>query len=203
MRRVKGVVETRRWVNDVRLDHLYTDLLELLMASFDKAFAHTFENEGGMQTTKVTGDRGGQTCCGIARKYHHDWAGWAYVDRGENPPMFLVKTFYGEKFWSPIRGNEIKSQGIAFALFDFGVNAGSSVAVKLMQSVLGLVVDGKVGPKTLEALNKADREQTLMAFTLAAIARYHVICMKDRTQTKFLLGWVGRALRLLEGAKDE
>lgn len=117
--------------------------------------------------------------------------------------MFLVKTFYGEKFWSPIRGNEIKSQGLAFALFDFGVNAGSAVAVKLMQTVLGLVADGKVGPKTLEALNKADREQTLMAFTLAAIARYRAICMKDRTQTKFLLGWVGRALRLLEGAKDE
>lgn len=174
-----------------------------MMANFDKAFAHTFENEGGMKTTKVTGDRGGQTCCGISRKFHPSWAGWTYVDRGEDPPMFLVKTFYGEKFWSPIRGNEIKSQGLAFALFDFGVNAGSTVAVKLMQTVLGLEADGKVGPKTLEALNKADREQTLMAFTLAAIARYHAICMKDRTQTKFLLGWVGRVLRLLEGAKDE
>lgn len=173
------------------------------MANFDKAFEHTFENEGGMQTTKVTGDRGGETCCGISRRFHPSWAGWTYVDRGENPPMSLVKAFYGEKFWTPIRGSEIKSQALAFALFDFGVNAGSTVAIKLMQVVLGATPDGKVGPNTLRALNAAELDHTLMAFTLAAIVRYRDICNKDRTQTKFLLGWVNRALRLLEGARDE
>jgi hypothetical protein len=33
-----------------------------------------------------------------------------------------------------------------------------------------------------------------MAFTLAKIARYRDIVRKDKTQLKFLVGWINRAL---------
>jgi lysozyme family protein len=55
--------------------------------------------------------------------------------------------------------------------------------------------DGRFGPVTLQALNAIDPATFIPAFTLAKIARYRDIVSKDRTQLKFLLGWLNRALQ--------
>jgi lysozyme family protein len=106
----------------------------------------------------------------------------------------LVREFYKVNFWDRVRGDEIKDQAIAETIFNFGVNTGVSVAIKLAQLIVGVTPDGTIGPKTIERLNICTAEKFLPAYALAKIQRYVDICMKDRSQSKFLLGWVRRSL---------
>ena len=86
-------------------------------------------------------------------------------------------------------------------VFDFAVNAGVSVAVKLAQVVAGVTPDGKAGPKTVAALSAVDSEHFKLAYTVAKIARYAAIANRDPSQKQFMLGWTNRALKVLEDAK--
>jgi lysozyme family protein len=169
------------------------------MADFNPAFEKMLKDEGGFQLTDIPGDRGGQTYAGIARKPNPGWAGWQFIDRkdfGSATP--LVREFYKSNFWDRVRGDDITNQAIAETIFNFAVNTGVGVASKLAQLIVGTTPDGAIGPKTLERLNICTAEKFLPAYTLAKIQRYVNICMKDRSQSKFLLGWVRRSL---EGLK--
>jgi lysozyme family protein len=165
------------------------------MADFDPAFARMMANEGGYALTDIPGDKGGQTYAGIARKRWPDWEGWRQVDAGETPDTHLVRYFYRDNFWKAIHGDAINAQGIAETLFDFAVNAGPATAVKLAQIVVGAQPDGVIGPKTLTRLNAVDPQFFRAAFALAKIARYRDIVTRDRSQGKFLLGWINRTLK--------
>ena len=169
------------------------------MADFNPAFEKMIHDEGGYQLTNIPGDRGGQTYAGIARKPNPDWAGWEFVDRkdfGSATP--LVREFYKLHFWDRVRGDDVTNQAIAETIFNFAVNTGVGVASKLAQLIVGTTPDGAIGPKTVERLNICTAEKFLPAYALAKIQRYVNICMKDRSQSKFLLGWTRRSL---EGLK--
>jgi lysozyme family protein len=169
------------------------------MADFNPAFERMIHDEGGFQLTNIPGDRGGQTYAGIARNANPNWAGWQHIDRkdfGSATP--LVREFYKLRFWDRVRGDDITNQAIAETIFNFAVNTGVGVASKLAQLIVGTTPDGAIGPKTVERLNICTAEKFLPAYALAKIQRYVNICMKDRSQSKFLLGWTRRSL---EGLK--
>ena len=166
------------------------------MADFDKAFEVMLRNEGGYRHTNIKGDRGGETYAGISRNFWPNWEGWPLLDGGAYTESLvpLVKKFYRENFWEPVKGESIKSQEIATAIFDFAVNAGIWVSIRLAQKALGVQVDGRIGPQTMGALNKTDPEKFLCKFTVEKIRRYADICNKNKPQRKFLLGWINRSL---------
>ena len=166
------------------------------MADFNPAFEKMLHDEGGMQLTDIPGDRGGMTYAGIARNPNPQWAGWALVDRKEFGGQLtsLVREFYRQNYWDRIRGDELTHQEIAETIFNFGVNTGVGVAVKLAQVIVGAAPDGGIGPKTLELLNKCTPQNFMASYALAKIQRYANICNKDRGQSKFLLGWINRTL---------
>jgi lysozyme family protein len=168
------------------------------MADFDPIYSSTLQKEGGYKLTNSAGDNGGQTYAGISRKSNPGWSGWAYVDRGEIPPTPLVRSLYREKYWTPMRLDEVRDQRIAESLYEFGFVAGIKVSAKLAQVVVGVEPDGQIGDKSLAALNGMSSPDLFLArFTIAKIARYRDIVMRDRSQSKWLLGWLNRAL---EGA---
>lgn len=162
------------------------------MAEFEPAFQRLMKDEGVVLTNDPA-DRGGQTFAGISRKFHPNWSGWKDIDHGGIPPMNLVREFYRENYWTQIRAEEIASQRIAEVLFSQFANMGAN-GIKIMQTSLGLIADGKVGAKTLGALNELDEEIVLMRYAIANVARYHAIGMKDKTQRKYWPGWIKRAL---------
>ena len=90
---------------------------------------------------------------------------------------------------------EVHNQDIARTIFDFGVNAGVKTAVKLAQIVVGATPDSQIGPRTLSMLNEVNADLFMALFALAKLARYEQIVTRDRTQSKFLLGWVRRVLK--------
>jgi lysozyme family protein len=164
------------------------------MADFAQAYEVMIRNEGGYVLHTVPGDRGGMTYAGIARNMNPSWAGWLVVDSGGEPHADMVRAFYRSRFWAPIRGDDLEHQATAQAIFDFGVNAGVGVASKLAQLVVGATPDGQIGPRTVASLNAYEPERFVMAYALAKIARYRDIVTRDRTQQKFLLGWINRTL---------
>lgn len=164
------------------------------MAQFEPAFEIMMTNEGGYKLTNDPVDRGGQTYAGVSRKAWPQWAGWAYIDRGETPPTQLVRSFYKTNFWDAVRGDEITDNRIASSIFNFAVNTGVKVAVKLAQIVVGVAPDGSLGEKTLAALNASSPSIFIPSYTVAKIARYRDIVRRDPTQKRFLLGWINRSL---------
>lgn len=167
------------------------------MADFLPAFERMIRDEGGYVLHEVEGDRGGMTYAGIARKMNPDWPGWPFLDRKETPPTDMVRQFYREGYWTPIRGDELP-QRIAETIFNFAVNTSApkrpAVAIKLAQIVIGSTPDGVLGDKTFKALMEMDQEKFVLAYALAKIARYRDIVTRDRTQMKFMLGWINRTL---------
>lgn len=165
------------------------------MSSFLQAYERMIANEGGYKLSSVANDRGGQTYAGISRNNWPNWAGWKDIDEGLTPASELVRAFYKQNFWFAISGDYIDAQSIASNLFDFAVNAGPKTAIKLAQIVVGVTPDGVVGNKTLFAINNIDRSMFVALYALAKIARYRDIVTKDKSQAKFLLGWINRTLR--------
>ena len=166
------------------------------MADFEKAFQRLMREEGiGLSDNKA--DKGGQTFAGIARKFHPKWEGWRFVDAGDTPPTQLVRDFYHQYYWMPVKGDQITSQPVAEALFSQFVNMGAN-AIKLMQACVNVIQDGKIGPKTLAAINRYPEAYLLLMYSHVNIRRYHAIGMKDKTQRVFWPGWFRRALSLAE-----
>jgi lysozyme family protein len=170
------------------------------MANFEQAFEKMIRDEGGFVLHTVPGDTGGMTYAGIARNKNPQWPGWTLLDHNENSPLLtgMVRNFYKVEFWDRIRGDEIANQTVAENIFNFGVNTGISVAVKLAQLIVGATPDGAIGPKTIEKLNAVESESFKKAYALAKITRYVDICNKNRAQSKFLLGWLNRTLKGLK-----
>jgi lysozyme family protein len=139
------------------------------------------EDEGGYVLHEVKGDRGGQTYAGIARKMHPNWEGWQHIDYQETPPTQLVRDFYKTNFWDKIKGDDLTHDVIA---------------IKLAQICVKTAPDGVIGAKTVSALNQANPELFVAHYALAKIARYRDIVTRDRSQMKFMLGWVNRTLKL-------
>ena len=102
--------------------------------SFETAYDKMMVDEGGYILHTIPGDTGGTTYAGIARNKNPQWAGWSFIDAKETPPTELVRDFYRVNYWNPIRGDEL-NPAIAESIFNFGVNAGVSVAIKLAQIV--------------------------------------------------------------------
>ena len=170
------------------------------MAVFEQAFEKTMENEGGFVLHEVSGDSGGLTYAGIAENFHPEWPGWPLLKGGntEDPKLTgMVRSFYKEKFWDRFGGDQVPEQEIAESIFDFGVNAGLATSVKLAQRVIGVLPDGVIGPKSRKAMNDIDGETFKEKFAIAKIARYATIVNRNRTQGKFLLGWINRTLKSL------
>ncbi len=165
------------------------------MADFLPAFERALLAEGGYKLHQVAGDTGGLTYAGIARNPNPGWPGWAWIDRSETPPSQLVRDFYRVGWWQPIQGDQIRDQSVAESIYSFGTNAGLKTAVRLVQAVVGATPDGSMGTQTLEALNAMEPRLFLALYALARIARYRDIVSRDRTQQKFLLGWINRSLQ--------
>lgn len=135
------------------------------MANFEIAYKKTAINEGGWN--HVSGDRGGETYKGIARKFHPKWAGWSIVD--SKKPLrhnaiikdeklnSLVMDFYKKQFWDVVSGDDIEDQAIANTLYDFGVNAGQGRSIQNIEIVLGMKASGKITPELLKRINNPEK----------------------------------------------
>lgn len=170
--------------------------------TFDKAFEYTMPFEGWDAYTNDPDDRGGATKYGITigtlKAIRFDVDGDGQITEHDVQMLTLedAHQIMREKYWDAIQADKIESERIAIKLFDCAVNMGPSRATKIAQEALndlryGLVVDGRMGPKTLAALNGTD-EDVFFLFLVARLEQFYV----GLNQRKFLKGWLRRARTL-------
>lgn len=171
---------------------------------FEPAFRRLMEMEGGFVYHRVAGDKGKDTFAGITRRAFPDWEGWTVIDdtdmrpndsHAEIPQSLppLVRVFYRREYWDKLLCDDIIDNEVACDLFCAAVVQGKRTAVRLAQEAIQHVLpDGIMGPKTLEALNARPPLAFCLRFERVRVHRYMQICQRDKTQIKFLLGWLNR-----------
>lgn len=151
------------------------------MADFRKALEITLKHEGG-----ETVDSGGYTKWGISQK--------AYPGLDiKNMSRAKMESIYRRDYWDKIKGDQIKDQNAAAVLFDYAVNAGAGAAIKAAQTVLGVNVDGGIGPQTLAAINRAGPgfAGRLTKYRVSFYTR--LAASNPAKYGKYLAGWIKRA----------
>jgi len=158
------------------------------MADFSLAIDKTLAHEGGAKFTDDPSDRGGATKYGISQA--------AYPDLDiRNLTEQQAREIYKRDYWDRVRADEIISQAVAENIFDTSVNMGVRTGSRLAQVAAEIEpADGIIGSQSLKVINACDEAFFISNYTIAKIARYAYICNKNKSQKRFLLGWINRAL---------
>ena len=94
-------------------------------------------------------------------------------------------------YWDRWKADDIKSQSVANILVDW-VWASGAHGIKIPQRLLGVSVDGIVGPKTLAAVNARNPRELFDMIKLARFDFIEDICRKRPANNKFKRGWMNR-----------
>jgi lysozyme family protein len=182
---------------------------------FDTVYAATMKLEGGYANNP--NDKGGETYCGISRRFHPTWFGWKIIDRInakqkiKHNEIFVelngyVKAFYKLNFWNKIEGDFLKRSNIQIEVFDTAVNCGVGVASKNLQRALNLlnhnqklwpdlIVDGLIGNKTIDLQTKLSLKKATVLLKILKILRgaYYInIAERRNDQEVWIENWLGR-----------
>lgn len=169
-----------------------------MQSNWEKSFDEVMRSEGGFVLTDISGDLGGQTYAGIARKPNPSWVGWKLIDDGVMPNKTMVMDFY-KTIWNSVKCDNLPA-GVDYLVYDFAVNAGAGQSAKLLQRAVGVPADGGIGPVTLAAVNSKDAKELIDLFTEQKEAFYNLIVKNRPEQVKFLKGWMNRVKHSKETA---
>lgn len=126
--------------------------------TFDEAFDALLKHEGGFSNHAA--DPGGKTRFGVTEAVARREG---YRGDMRDYPLDEAKRVYQKLYWNALRLDDLRSE-FRFDLFDAGVNSGVAQTVRWMQRIVGVTVDGLLGPRTLSAVNNSDAAKFLAKF---------------------------------------
>ena len=171
------------------------------------------EREGGYAHHPA--DRGGATCFGVTEAVAR---AHGYAGAMRDLPRSEAAAIYRRLYWLRPRFDAVagRSPRVAAELFDTGVNMGPGVAATFLQRALtalnrtgkdfpDLVPDGRVGPRTLAALDgffeaRGKRGgETVLLRALEALQgeRYLRLAERRPANEAFLYGWLANRIGTL------
>jgi lysozyme family protein len=164
------------------------------MAQVEYLVPKIFQWEGGYVNDPV--DKGGATNMGVtlgtwkAQGYDKDNDGDIDV---EDLKKLTKDDVIGilRKYWNVWKADQIKDQKLANILVDWVWGSGKW-GVVIPQRLLGVVADGKVGPKTLDALNKQHGPSFHARIVEARKTFLLGIVREHPKQKRFINGWLNR-----------
>lgn len=162
--------------------------------NYDHCLEMVLHHEGGY--VDHPDDPGGETNMGITKRVWEEWG-------GEKDMIDLevedVMPIYRENYWDRVKGDHLPS-GLDLCVFDFGVNAGTGRAAKLLQKLVGATPDGAIGPNTLAKVDNFIAQETLEGtITEYQHQRQHYYESLRHFET-FGRGWTRRNDETLEAA---
>lgn len=169
---------------------------------FDQAFDFTIGNETS-QYTNNPNDSGGPTKWGITLRSYTSFVGHIVFPIDiENLTEDKAKTFYFNRYWTPLLCEQMTHPEIAIAIFDTSVLYGVGTAALLAQEALSsigvpLKLDGFLGDKSIGALNAALPGAFIQSFQKMILDRIHQVITLNPKNESFRAGWQNRASRLL------
>ena len=145
--------------------------------------------EGGF--ANIPGDRGGATNKGVTiATYRSVFGKERTVEDLKTITDIEWLHIFNTLFWSRWKADQIQSQAIANLLVDWVWTSGN-YGIKIPQRVLGVSIDGIVGPKTLAAINGYPNQNELFA-KLWHEREDFFSRIATGAQKKFLKGWLNR-----------
>lgn len=126
--------------------------------TFDEAFDALLKHEGGFSDHAA--DPGGKTRFGVTEAVARREG---YRGDMRDYPLDEAKRVYQKLYWNALRLDDLRPE-FRFDLFDAGVNSGVAQTVRWMQRIVGVTVDGLLGPRTLSAVNNSDAAKFLAKF---------------------------------------
>ena len=155
------------------------------MSRFEEAITIVLQHENGY--IHDPDDPGGETNFGLSHRTY------PYLDiKGLTRDQAIE--IYKRDWWDPFPMYDLLPHPeVAIKLFDLAVNMGTLQAVKLLQRAMratcGAILeeDGRVGPKTWEAIAWSDGH-CLLAVLKAEAAHFYRLLNKP----KYLAGWLER-----------
>lgn len=159
------------------------------MIRFERALAYTLAEEGGYGNDPF--DSGGPTNYGITQGDLERWRGHecsaADVQAMSRDEAAAI---YHTVYWNGLRCGELRP-GLDRLVFDCAVNPGQGWVARVLQSKLGVGVDGILGPLTMRAAAAANLASLIIAIS-GARARYYE---SRPTFGRFGDGWLARTKR--------
>lgn len=169
-------------------------------------------SEGWDKYTNLPNDKGGPTKWGITQTTAR---AFGYNGRMQDLDYDTAFAIYKERFWHAPKFDEIniRSDKLAVAMFDWGVNSGPSRPVKAMQRALNTLnrqaidypdidADGALGRMSLSALDNfiSKRGQSGLGYLVEMIKAQRSVFLieiseRDQTQEQFANGWQDRVFK--------
>ena len=155
------------------------------MSVFDAIFERLMQHEGGY--VNHPNDPGGETMYGVTKRVAQ--AHGYYGDMRKLPKAF-AKKITEQSYYKAVKGDQL-DRLIAWQLTDAAYNHGPKQAVKFLQRAIGFTgksVDGLIGPATLGAVAKMDKNDVVLLFNAERIEFYTGL----RGWISFGKGWARR-----------
>ena len=135
-------------------------------------------------------DPGGETNLGVTKRVYEDFGGTKDM---KDLTREDVEPIYKKNYWDRVKGDQLP-QGLDLCVFDFGVNAGTGRAAKYLQTMIGTVADGGIGPNTLKKLDEYIDEhglnETIKSYQVERQKYYESLSTFDT----FGRGWTRRVV---------
>ena len=168
---------------------------------FERAFQQLLKWEGGLVHNPA--DPGGWTKFGVSLRWLQtvgvDITGDGVVDERDIKALTPAKAegLYHKFFWDD-EYDRLQSDAVALYVFDMDCNMGQDRAHRIAQeaaNALGarLTVDGKLGPKSVAALNAVDQAALLERMRELRSTYYRNLATQKPALAVFLKGWLDRA----------
>lgn len=158
-------------------------------ADWEEAIEFVLKMEGGAVAEHDPKDPGGTTKFGISQR--------AYPNLDiENLTLDQVKEIYKKDYWQLCCCDQLP-RAYALCVFDTAVNQGPGRAIRLLQIVLNVDVDGAIGSKTISAAFSSTPRQ-VMRYLALRIDRYIQTIVSNVSLQTYSLNWTFRVLSLYE-----
>lgn len=176
------------------------------MADYKKLFPHILAFEGGLANDPD--DSGGLTNKGLT---YANYCASCQEVLGRKPAKvhFLqlsdeeIGLFFKKLYWDKMNADNIPSQAIADILVDWFWGSWTVAAKELQRCLfadfgLPLLIDGEIGPKTIDAITKVNEKAFIEKYNARRLAFYEDLAGRRPKDKKFLKGWKRRANTLYE-----
>ena len=178
-------------------------------ANFEKFFPHLIKVEGTFFTVTQY-DAGGATKFGVTYSVYKTWCNGRVVvvspcDKDGDGVISTndlrlsvfqdVKPIYQTQYWNVCHADLIENQAVVELIVDMVVHCGvgfDRCHIKALQRIVGVVADGKIGAKTLLAVNRGHSKNIYDLLSVYRIGFYKKLTLKNHTQKRFLRGWLNR-----------
>jgi lysozyme family protein len=154
------------------------------------------KREGGYVNDPA--DRGGATNWGVTAKTLGEWRKLGRSATKEEVKKLTeaeARDIYQRRYVDPFAA--VPFAELRAHLVDVGVNSGVLTAVKMLQQVLGVPVDGVLGERTKHAVAIVPWRLVNNGLVAIRVKHYATIAEEDATQRKFIRGWVNRAVTFI------